>query len=538
MRFEVSVGSDEGRLPVRRDPARARQGEPPYPRTMPIVRILLNRLTVSTATGALALASLTACSGADPATTPSQATPPAASAGVYSTDVGDLDAVVRLLAHPINYSAMEHSPNEGDWSHPLDEAGFEALADAGFTAVRLPVRFSAHQSLAAPYTLDESFLERLDWAIDQALSHGLAIIIDNHHWGVEGSDDLDALFDDPEGQKARLEAIWEQVATRYADQPAGVVFEILNEPHGALDAYWNEYQGDVLDIIRESNPDRAVVVSPITWSNPWALATLDLPDDDHLIATFHNYTPFEFTHQGATWIYPVPPVGVEWPASTLRLSDAWSDWSWGTTVSFTATGAKVKAEFSGAGIMLHRAVPIPAVESITLTTTTPVEYWIDCRTGEEVEQIDLAHFTTAANRPYTFSTASCGLGSADLQDIRIILGDATPLSYTLSDVSLSTDSKTWSVFVTPQEQVTDQFDFAAEWSAAHGDIPVLMGEWGTSEFGDRLSRTRWVRTTVEEAEARGILTAYWDFQGTWGFWTPEDGITQKWLAEAILGDHN
>lgn len=456
--------------------------------------------------------------------------------GVYSPDLADLDAVVDLLAHPINYSSMEHSPNEGDWSRPLEEAGFEALADAGFTAVRLPVRFSAHQALTAPYTIDEVFLERLDWAIDQALSHGLAIIIDNHHWGIEGTDDLDSLFDYPVVQKERLEAIWEQVATRYADQPAGVVFEILNEPHGALDAYWNEYQADVLDIIRESNPDRAVVVSPITWSNPWALSTLDLPDDDHLIATFHNYTPFEFTHQGATWIYPVPPIGVEWPPSTLRLSDAWSDWSWGTTLTFTATGAEVAADFRGAGIMLHRAAPIPDVESITLTTSTQVDLWVDCRTGEEAEQIFLAHFTTSADRPHTFSTASCGLGRAGLQDIRIILGETTPLHYFLSDVSLSTASDTVSLFVTPEQQVTDQFDFAAEWSAAHGGIPILMGEYGTSEFGDRMSRERWVQTTVEEAEARGILTAYWEPQGEWGFWTPEEGITQQWLVEAILGD--
>jgi hypothetical protein len=483
----------------------------------------------------LSVTTLAGCSATAP--TPSVSPPgiPDLRLGSNATDF-DREAVVDLLAHPINYSAMEHSANEGDWSRPLEAAGFEALRDAGFTAVRLPVRFSAHQDLNPPYTIDEDFLVRVDWAISQALSNGLAIIIDNHHWGIEGEDDIDLLFDYPESQKARLEAIWEQVATRYADQPAGVVFEILNEPHGALDAVWNEYQTDVLNIIRETNPDRMVVVSPITWSNPWALATLDLPVDDHLIATFHNYTPFEFTHQGATWIYPVPPIGVAWPPSTLRLSDAWADWSWGTTLTYTTTGVGVEAAFQGAGIMLHRSVPTPGVQSISLTTRTPVDLWVDCRTGEEVEQIYLAHFTTVALDPMEFTTASCGLGSADLQDIRIILGDNINLSYVLSDVSLSTASDSWSLFVTPEQEITESLDFAAQWSAAHGDIPLLMGEYGVSEFADPMSRDRWVTATATEAAERGILTAYWEYQGSWGFWTPEDGITEPWLARAILSE--
>ena len=54
-------------------------------------------------------------------------------------------------------------------------------------------------------------------------------------------------------------------------------------------------------------------------------------------------------------------------------------------------------------------------------------------------------------------------------------------------------------------------------------------------MGDQDSRERWVRAVADAARDRGLPVAYWDFQGTWGFWTPEKGVTNPWLLDAILG---
>ena len=36
------------------------------------------------------------------------------------------------------------------------------------------------------------------------------------------------------------------------------------------------------------------------------------PEDDRIILTFHTYDPYEFTHQGAFFADPPPPVGTRW----------------------------------------------------------------------------------------------------------------------------------------------------------------------------------------------------------------------------------
>ena len=65
---------------------------------------------------------------------------------------------------------------------------------------------------------------------------------------------------------------------------------------------WNDLLAEALAVVRASNPERAVLVGPVRWNIVDALPTLRLPDDEHLIATVHYYSPFRFTHQGAGWL--------------------------------------------------------------------------------------------------------------------------------------------------------------------------------------------------------------------------------------------
>lgn len=49
------------------------------------------------------------------------------------------------------------------------------------------------------------------------------------------------------------------------------------------------------------------------------MSTLDLPANDaHIIATFHYYQPFQFTHQGASW----EKDGLSWLGTTWNGTDA------------------------------------------------------------------------------------------------------------------------------------------------------------------------------------------------------------------------
>lgn len=200
------------------------------------------------------------------------------------------------LGRGVNLGNALEAPVEGEWGVVLREEYFELIAEAGFDAVRIPVRWSAHAAAEPPYAIDEGFFERVDWAIEQALARELLVVLNVHHY--------EALMEDPAGQRARFLAIWEQVGERYRDYPDALLFELLNEPTGALDGVrWNELLGEALEVVRGTNPERVVVVGPASWNSIDALGELVLPgDDERIIVTVHYYEPFAFTHQGAEWV--------------------------------------------------------------------------------------------------------------------------------------------------------------------------------------------------------------------------------------------
>jgi endoglucanase len=214
-------------------------------------------------------------------------------------------AMNERLGRGVNFGNALEAPEEGDWGVTLNALHFRRAAEAGFETVRLPVRWSAHAQETPPHTIDPAFFDRVDWAIEQALANGLNVVLNIHHY--------DALVANPIAHRVRWLAIWRQIAARYRDQPDGVLFELLNEPHGQLDDLWNDLLRDGLAEVRETNPVRNVVVGPVSWNNTDALPRLDLPDDDHLIVTVHFYEPFRFTHQGAGWVDGSEPwLGTEW----------------------------------------------------------------------------------------------------------------------------------------------------------------------------------------------------------------------------------
>jgi endoglucanase len=208
----------------------------------------------------------------------------------------DVQQYNRLLGRGINLGNALEAPKEGEWGVTLEEGYFKAIEKAGFSSVRIPIRWSAHTGDKPPYEIDAAFLKRVDWAIDQALSRDLAVVLNVHHF--------DEVLRDPDKQEAKLLAIWKQIAEHYRDRNGLLSFELLNEPNDKLtDERWDKMIPALLDVVRTSNPSRFVIVGPGHWNNLNNLDKLNLPEKDRrLIVTFHYYSPFEFTHQGAEWV--------------------------------------------------------------------------------------------------------------------------------------------------------------------------------------------------------------------------------------------
>jgi endoglucanase len=204
-------------------------------------------------------------------------------------------AQIKQLGRGVNFGNALEAPTEGEWGMTLEERFFDLVKEGGFSSIQLPTKWSAHAAREAPFAIDGDFFARVDWAVDNALRRGLSIVVNMHHY--------DELFEDVAGERDRFTALWEQIADRYKDRPAQVVLEPLNEPHGALTAgLWQRLFDDALAAIRKTNPERNVVFTGADWGGPSSLKDMKRPDDPHLIATFHYYLPFQFTHQGAEWV--------------------------------------------------------------------------------------------------------------------------------------------------------------------------------------------------------------------------------------------
>jgi len=212
----------------------------------------------------------------------------------------------RRLGRGVNLGNALEAPSEGEWGVTLEAEYFKLIKSAGFDSVRIPIRWNAHAAEDAPYTISPAFFERVDWAIDQALSQGLLVVINIHHY--------DQAFASENPQTQRFLALWEQIAARYQTYPDELLFELLNEPHDIAPEVWNTLLAEVIPLVRATNPHRNLVVGPVDWYGLGRLFDLQLPADDHnLIVSFHYYQPFQFTHQGAEWVEGSDPwLGTTW----------------------------------------------------------------------------------------------------------------------------------------------------------------------------------------------------------------------------------
>ena len=293
----------------------------------------------------------------------------------------------------INFGNLLEAPNEGEWGLRVQAEYFDRVKEAGFDFVRLPVRWSTHAEQESLYTIDPIFFARVDEVINWALQRNLTIIVDFHHY--------EEMMWDPWSNKDRYLGIWKQVADHYQDYPSNVLFELLNEPNDQLNAsLWNQYRAESLAVVRETNPTRDVVIGPTNWNAYDWVSTLDLPDDEHLVVTFHYYLPFQFTHQGAEWVEGSSP-------------------------------------------------------------------WL---------------------------------------------------------------GKTWDATDAEKAEVTAHFDSVAEWAQRHGNVRILLGEFGAYSKAPQDSRIRWTEFVRSEAERHGFAWSYWEMASGFGVYDP---ITHRWREDLL-----
>ncbi|MGL1937111.1 MAG: glycoside hydrolase family 5 protein [Fibrobacterales bacterium] len=201
--------------------------------------------------------------------------------------VSNWDMAARM-GKGINMGNTLEAPTEGAWAKAAEPYFFDDYKNNGFKNVRIPIKWGNH--IDGNGTIDKGFMDRVEQVVDWSLSRGLVTIINAHHenW----------VIDNYWGNKDKLFYIWSQVADRFKGKNENLVFELFNEPRGAMGA------GEVTDMnhalfpsIRSTNPQRVIIAGAGNWGHWNDLYNVSFPIDDYTMVQFHYYDPISFTHE-------------------------------------------------------------------------------------------------------------------------------------------------------------------------------------------------------------------------------------------------
>ncbi|MCR4646132.1 MAG: cellulase family glycosylhydrolase [Oscillospiraceae bacterium] len=186
------------------------------------------------------------------------------------------------------------------------KATIDAVRAKGFNAVRIPVTWGNHMDASG--TIDSAWMDRVQEVVDYAAANDMYIILNTHH--------EDALWMHPSSAEEsvvteRFVRAWEQIADRFKDYDSKLLFEGLNEPriHGTSSEWMggtseerkviNHMQERFVSTVRASggnNAQRTLIVTTHAASiTDAAISGLELPDDDNIIVSIHNYAPWKLT---------------------------------------------------------------------------------------------------------------------------------------------------------------------------------------------------------------------------------------------------
>ena len=215
---------------------------------------------------------------------------------------------------------------KGDWNRNADEmtvetswvgiktteAMIDALQNAGFNAIRVPV--SWHDHVDENFRISERWLNRVQEVVDWIYSRGMYVILNIHH------DEAQFLPSKAhyEASARYVESIWQQLSERFRDYDEHLIMEAMNEPRLVGTAYeWtfnptipdcieaaeclNRLNQLFVDTVRASggnNATRYLMVPAYDASPQNAVRdSFILPTDsadNKIIVSVHAYTPYDF----------------------------------------------------------------------------------------------------------------------------------------------------------------------------------------------------------------------------------------------------
>ncbi|MEL7484735.1 MAG: hypothetical protein AAFN41_10305, partial [Planctomycetota bacterium] len=284
-------------------------------------------------------------------------------------------------------------------------------------------------------------------------------------------------------------------------------------------------------VIRVQHPHRVVLAGPVRWNSIAALDSFNPPADPYLVLTVHHYEPFAFTHQGATWVDPVPPVGVVWTGDLYGFADGWQDWSWGTQLAGTADGLAVSYAQGWAGLQFKSDRVLGDVTRLRIRTDRPMR--LSIAVGSDAGEARFEVLPDAGAVEHVLDVP------AGLPVDRVVLQNATPdaqPTFVVGSVELDrVGGETVSLVMSERQAIDAAMASAAAW-AGDREMRVNLGEFGAFSTADMASRAVWTRAVRRAAESNGIGWTYWELAAGFGLYDPDADAWRAPLLDALVGE--
>lgn len=218
-----------------------------------------------------------------------------------------------------------------DWRRHVTDDAIASLPAQGYDFARLPMDPAPFLALG-PGPAQDAVIDQLAQTAQMVQSHGLKVIVDMHTFPREGEAwGVDAILSDAAKFSAYTALIGQIAARLDGMDPTRTAFELMNEPTSDCDAIWGDaaptwpaQQAQLYAAARTAAPDLPLILSGACWGGPEGLAQINPSDlnDDNILYSFHSYTPFLFTHQGAEWTDGLETVLHHLPFPPTLLSGA------------------------------------------------------------------------------------------------------------------------------------------------------------------------------------------------------------------------
>ncbi|RZA05906.1 MAG: carbohydrate-binding protein, partial [Moraxellaceae bacterium] len=153
-------------------------------------------------------------------------------------------------------------------SNYITSRDFDLMKGMGMNVVRIPFLYSIIEDEYNPYTLRADAWQYLDWAVAQAASRNMYVILDLHgavggqagtaeqHDGCIGAANMwtNATYKD------RTKWVWDMIAQHYNGNPTIAAYDLLNEPWGTDATTLANFSYELFNVVRAKDANHVILL--------------------------------------------------------------------------------------------------------------------------------------------------------------------------------------------------------------------------------------------------------------------------------------